>query len=164
VDRDARLLELERRLRAAEDRLEILDLLNTYGPLVDSGESEAAARLWVPGGGYSFSGGASGGTRMEVPDEMVAVYESEGHQGLVRTGCSHFTGTPKIRIDGDRATAIGYSFVILKEDDRWFVWRAAINEWTLVRTEDGWRIEERFNRTLDGNPESHAVMRKVQEL
>jgi hypothetical protein len=89
------------------------------------------------------------------------MYRSEGHMGLVGTGVSHFTGTPKISVSGDRATAIGYSFVILKEGERWFLWRAAVNEWSLVRTEQGWRIEERFNRTLDGSPESHAVMRKV---
>ena len=45
---------------------------------------------------------------------------------------------------GDTAQAVGYSFVVLKEGDRWFLWRAAINEWTLVRTPDGWRIKERY--------------------
>jgi hypothetical protein len=81
--------------------------------------------------------------------------------GLVKTGVSHFTGTPKITVDGDRARAVGYSFVILREGDRWFIWRGAINQWTLVRGEAGWRIQERFNRTLDGSPDSHEVMRRV---
>jgi hypothetical protein len=34
---EERLAALETRLRVAEDKLEILDLLNSYGPLVDSG-------------------------------------------------------------------------------------------------------------------------------
>jgi hypothetical protein len=161
LDIDARLLELEKRLRAAEDHLEILNLLNGYGPLVDSGSSEPAADLWVKGGGYNFSGGMSGGTRLEAPEQLVAMYESEGHKGLVSTGVSHFTGTPKITVDGDSARAIGYSFVILKEGERWFIWRGAINEWTLARTSAGWRIAERVNRTLDGSPDSHELMRKV---
>ena len=42
-----------------------------------------------------------------------------------------------------------------------WVWRAAINRWTLVRTPDGWRIAERFNRALDGSADSHDTMRKV---
>lgn len=161
MDIDARLLELETRLRAAEDHLAILNLLNSYGPLVDSGSSEPAADLWVPGGGYSFSGGLAGGGRLEAPAELVAMYETEGHKGLVSTGVSHFTGTPRITIDGDTARAVGYSFVILREGERWYVWRAAINDWTLARTPDGWRIRERFNRGLDGSEDSHDVMRRI---
>lgn len=158
---DDRLLALEARLKVAEDHLAILNLLNSYGPLVDSGSSEPAADLWVEGGGYNFSGGLSGGTRLEAPAALVSMYETEGHKGLVSTGVSHFTGTPKISIDGDTAKAVGYSFVILREGERWFVWRAAINHWTLARTDAGWRIAERFNRGLDGSADSHETMRKV---
>ena len=156
-----RLAALETRLRVAEDKLEILNLLNSYGPLVDSGSAGEAAALWAEGGGYSFSGGMSGGTRLEAPAQLVAMYESEGHMGLVTTGVSHFTGTPKVTVDGDRASAVGYSFVVLKEGERWFLWRGAVNEWQLVRTPAGWRIAERINRTLDGGEDSHAVMRRV---
>ncbi len=164
MDIDQRLLSLEARLRAAEDKLEILDLLMSYGPLVDSGSSEPAAALWTEGGGYNFSGGISGGTRLEAPDQLVAMYETEGHKGLVSTGVSHFTGTPRITVNGDSAEAVGYSFVILKEGERWFVWRAAVNHWTLARTADGWRIQERHNRALDGSADSHDTMRKVIDL
>lgn len=158
---EERLEALESRLRIAEDKLEILNLLSSYGPLVDSGSAEAAAALWVDGGGYNFSGGLSGGTRLEAPDQLVAMYQTEGHMGLVSTGCSHLTATPKITVDGDSATAVGYSFVVLREGDRWYLWRAAVNEWTLVRTGTGWRIKERFNRGLEGTQDSHDVMRRV---
>lgn len=161
MDHGERLEALERRLRAAEDQLEILQLLNSYGPLVDSGESEAAAKLWVDGGGYSFSGGISGGTRLEAPEQLVQMYESAGHKDLVRTGVSHFTGAPRITVNGDDAEAVGYSFVVLREGERWYLWRAAINHWKLARTPGGWRIEERLNRTLDGSEDSHDTMRKV---
>lgn len=46
------LIALENRLRPAEDHLEILRLLNTYGPAVDSESAEAAA----PGRRPSLSG------------------------------------------------------------------------------------------------------------
>jgi hypothetical protein len=159
-----RVAALEARLRAAEDKLEILNLLNSYGPLVDSGEAEAAARLWVAGGGYNFSGGMSGGSRLEAPDQLEAMYRSEGHMGLVNAGASHLTATPKITVDGDEATALAYSFVVLKEGERWILWRGAINHWKLVRTAEGWRIAERRNRTLDGSPHSHEVMRRVMSM
>jgi len=163
LNTEDRLEELEARLRKAEDRLEIIDLLNRYGPMVDSGSSAQAAALWIDGGGYNYSGGNSGGTRLEAPDQLVAVYEGDGHQGLVAAGCAHLTATPVITIDGDRATAIGYTFVVVREEDRWYLLRAAVNDWTLVRTDAGWRIAERFNRTLTGNEDSREVMRRIIE-
>ena len=160
---EERLAALEARCRAAEDHLEILNLLNTYGPLVDSGSAHDAPRLWADDGGYNY-GLPGGGTNRLAKDELHAMYESEGHMGLVHAGVSHLTATPRIAVDGDSARAVGYSFVVLKEGDRWFVWRGAINEWTLERTAEGWRIRERFNRTLDGSAESLETMRKVLEL
>lgn len=158
---DDRVAKLESRLRAAEDHLEILNLLSSYGPLVDSGTSKAAATLWVEGGGYNFTLPSGVDSRLEAPEELIAMYESQGHQNLVTTGASHLTATPKIKIQGDAASAVGYSFVVLREGERWFVWRAAINYWTLTRTDQGWRIVERVNRMLNGAPESHETMRRV---
>lgn len=159
-----RISALEARLRAAEDHLAILNLLNSYGPLVDSGSAQDAPGLWIEGGGYNFSLPGGGTGRLEAPAGLAGMYRGDGHMGLVGTGVSHLTATPRIKVDGDKASAVGYSFVILKEGDRWIVWRGAINQWSLVRTPDGWRIEERFNRTLDGSAESHATMRKVLDL
>jgi SnoaL-like domain len=164
LDRDARLLELESRLRAVEDQLAIQNLLMTYGPLVDSATAEPAGSLWVDGGGYSFTLPDGGTKRLAAPDEIAGMYGWPGHLDLVNTGCAHMTATPKITVSGDDAQAVGYSVVILKEGDRWFLWRAAVNHWTLKRTADGWRIAERFNRALDGSPESHATMKKVMEI
>jgi hypothetical protein len=159
-----RIAALETRLQAAEDHLAILNLLNSYGPLVDSGSDQLAPQLWVEGGGYDYALVGGGTQRLEAPEPLGAMYRSEGHMGLVETGCSHLTATPKITVDGDRAQAVGYSFVVLREGERWLVWRAAINHWTLARTPAGWRIQERFNRTLDGSRESHETMRKVASL
>ena len=98
------------------------------------------------------------------PDEIADMYSWEGHLGLVVTGCSHLTATPKITVDGDDAQAVGYSFVVLREGERWFLWRAAINHWTLRRTAEGWRIAERTNRTLNGSEDSLELMRKVAAI
>lgn len=166
---EERLAALEARLRAAEDHLEILNLLNSYGPLVDSATGKEAGELWVEGGGYNFGLNGGGTKRLSAPDEIAGMYSWEGHLDLVNAGCSHLTATPKITIDGDDAQAVGYSFVVLRDkngpgDDRWYLWRAAVNHWTLRRTPQGWRIVERFNRTLNGSEESHEIMRKVATI
>lgn len=161
---EERLTALEARCRKAEDHLEILNLLNSYGPLVDSCTAKEAGELWVKGGGYSFTKPDGEVARLEAPDEIAGMYSWPGHVELTETGCAHLTATPRISVDGDDAQALAYSVVILKEDDRWFLWRAAVNHWTLQRTDNGWRIAERFNRPLDGSPESHATMKKVLAL
>lgn len=154
---EQRLEVLEARMRAAEDELAIIRLLNSYGPMVDSGASEAAAALWVDGGIYDFTGGAVAA----APDGLVAAYEGPEHQGLVHDGCSHLTATPHITLNGDRAEALAYSYVARHRGGEWFLYRAAINHWDLVRTDAGWRIEKRTNRLLDGSAESHALLRRV---
>jgi hypothetical protein len=160
MDLERRIEELDARLRVAEDQLEILRLLNRYGPLVDSGSAGEAADLWAADGAYDFSV-AGGARRVDAPLGLTALYKSSTHVDLVAAGAAHLTGTPHITVHGDAAEVVGYSFVIRREGSQWTVWRAAINHWTLARTADGWRITERVNRTLDGSPESRDTMRKV---
>jgi hypothetical protein len=154
---EERLAALEKRLLAAEDQLEIIRLLNSYGPLVDSGESQAAAHLWVEGGVYEIDGREP----TKAYDGLIAIYDGAGHQELIHIGASHLTTTPRITLKGDAAEAVAYSFVVRKRGDEWYFWRAAANHWTLVRTPEGWRIKERYNRVLDGSKESHDTLRRV---
>jgi hypothetical protein len=156
---ESRLLALEARLQAVEDQLAIIRLLNAYGPLVDSGSADAAAALWVAGGGYEFGLENGDVTRVAAPQELVTLYESEPHAGFVSTGVAHLTATPHVTVTGDTAEAVGYSFVILREADRWYVHRCAINHWSLARTPAGWRIRERRNRPLIGSSDSRELMR-----
>lgn len=153
---EERLAALEARLQAAEDELAIMRLLASYGPLVDSGQSEAAAAMWIAGGTYDYSGGAVA----HAPDGLIAAYEGPEHQGLIADGCSHLTAPPRITLLGDRAEALAYSYVARRRDGEWFLYRAAINRWQLVRTPAGWRIENRTNRLLEGTEDSYAVMRE----
>jgi hypothetical protein len=156
-----RIAKLEARLQAAEDHLEILNLISAYGPLADSCSVEAAKAQWVPGGGYNYGMPGGGTQRLEAPEPLGDVWRSEGHIGLTKTGSAHMAATPKISVKGDEADAVGYSVVILREGERWFVWRAAVNHWTLTRTSEGWRVREKFNRTLDGSDASHEVMKRI---
>jgi hypothetical protein len=161
---EERVAALETRLRKAEDHLEILNLISAYGPLADSCSVEAAAAQWVPGGGYNYGTPDGGTQRLEAPGPIEQIWRQKGHVELTSTGSAHMSATPKIAVRGDEADAVGYSLVIKREGERWFVWRAAINHWTLVRTAGGWRVQEKFNRTLDGSDESHEVMRRILDL
>ena len=161
---ETRLAALEARLQKAEDHLEILNLLMSYGPLADSCSVEEVKAQWVPGGGYNYGLPGGGTTRLEAPEPLGNVWRQQGHIELTKIGSAHMSATPKITVKGDAADAVGYSLVIKREGDRWFVWRAAINHWTLVRTPQGWRVAEKFNRTIDGSDESHEVMKRIMAI
>ena len=154
-----RLAALEARVRAAEDQLEIIRLLNSYGPLVDCLEGEAASHLWVEGGTYDF-----GGERpLKAYDDLAGMYAWQAHIDLTRRGSGHVTATPRIIVKGDKAEALAYSFVIERDDDGkgWHLFRAAVNHYTLTRTPEGWRIVERYNRPLNGSDDSHDTLRRA---
>lgn len=154
---DDRLKKIEARLQAAEDQLEIIRLLSTYGPAVDSGASRAAAELWVEGGSYDVGGM----NRFTGHDTLEALYEAETHQSLVRQGSAHITSTPQITLHGDRAEAVAYSLVIVRGEDGHVVWRASANHWELQRTDAGWRMVTRTNRVLDGSPDARELLKKA---
>jgi hypothetical protein len=156
-----RIARLEARLQATEDHLEILNLLMSYGPLADSCSIEETKAQWVEGGGYNYGLPGGGTARFEAPEPLGNVWRQPGHGELTRIGSAHMSATPKISVKGDQADAVGYSLVIKREGERWFIWRAAINHWTLVRTPQGWRVQEKFNRTLDGSDESHEVLKRI---
>ena len=86
TDLESRIAGLEIRLRRAEDQLEIINLIASYGPLVDSGDGDGAASLWTEDGVYEVDTGT-----YEGRDGISGMVESGPHQKLVQRGCLHMT-------------------------------------------------------------------------
>jgi len=150
-----RLAALEARVQMLEDQLAVQELLNRWGPAVDTGDSAAAAGLWTDDGVLD-----SDFSYLDGPAGVSAMVESDGQQALIDQGCAHVQAFPLIRIDGDRATATGYSRVYLHQDDGSYeVWRVSANRWEFARTADGWRATRRTNHVIDGGPEARALLR-----
>ena len=63
-------------------------------------------------------------------------------------GCAHLNHPVIIEIDGDHATAVGYSQVWRTDDGKHRVFRLAANRWEFERTGEGWRVVRRTNRRL----------------
>jgi hypothetical protein len=154
-----RVAALEARLRAAEDQLEIIRLISSYPPAVDSGENHAAARLWVEDGVYDV-----GGLSRAVGREGIAARIDLNQDLAARDrGYGHLLTTPRITVDGDAAEAVNYSFAWVREEGelKWAFERVAANHWTLRRTPEGWRVVERFNRLMDGSQISRDTLRRA---
>jgi len=56
TDRGTGIGELAARLRRLEDERDITRLIASYGPAVDAGDSDAAARRWAADGTYDVDG------------------------------------------------------------------------------------------------------------
>ncbi len=151
------LTELMDRLQRVEDELAIMRLVATYGPAVDSGESDEAAALWTEDGAYDVGGQS----RVVGREQLAALYNGPGHQEIIAGGAGHITSTPAITLSGDTATAVAHSLVCRRREDSFYIWRLSANRWTLVRTEQGWRMQERMNRVLDGGTAARDVLREA---
>lgn len=151
-----RVAALERRVQTLEDHLAVLRLIYSWGPAVDTGSSAAAGALFDQDGVLE-----SDLSRLEGPDDVVAMVESEGQQALIRQGCAHVQSAPVVTVEGDRAIATAYSQVYLHSDEGHRVWRVSANQWEFNRTPGGWRVSRRVNRVIDGNPEPHQILARA---
>ena len=149
-----RMLALENRLRALEDRLAIFQLIATYGPAVDSLSADQVAALWTEDGVYDAGGNAP----FVGTDQLKQITVSDMHKKFVDAGCAHVGSLPHVDIDGDAAVATNYTRVYMRQGDAWVVARASANRWELVRSAQGWRVKHRLNRPMDGSPEPRAVL------
>ncbi|MFN8027553.1 MAG: nuclear transport factor 2 family protein [Acidimicrobiia bacterium] len=160
---EARLAALEARVQVLDDHEAITQLLASYGPSVDSGAAEATAALWTEDGVFAVvsSDPAQGDFTMNGRADIVGMVNGEGHQGLITNGCGHVLTAPKIRVDGDEATAWNYAFNIRWDDaaDRFWIARLSANRWECARGADGWRVVHRTNINLDGAEAARALLR-----
>jgi len=161
TDQGTEVDDLAARLRRLEDERDIARLIASYGPAVDAGAPDAAARLWASDGRYDVDG-----RRMEGRGEVHAMVSSSAHQNLVANGCCHFLGPCVVTADGDSAVAVCESLVLVRDDrdgKGYRVWRCTANHFVLKRIDGQWQIGARTSRLLDGNPEAHALLTKGLE-
>jgi uncharacterized protein (TIGR02246 family) len=148
--------ELAARLRRLEDDRDIRQLIASYGPAVDAGDPDAAARLWASDGIYDVDG-----WRMEGRADVHAMVASAAHQDLVAKGCCHFLGPCVVTVSGDSAVAVCESLVLVRdgsEKGAYRVWRATAHHFVLQRIDDQWQISVRTSRLLAGNPDAHELL------
>jgi hypothetical protein len=156
---ERRLAALEARVRLLEDENALHRLMTSYGPAVDSGSADAAGDIWTADGTYETDG-ATG--IMQGAAGVAAMVRGARHQSLL-PNCAHQVGPGVVKVDGDRAEATTYSRVYLRDGDAYRVWRVAVNEWHFVRTDAGWKVQRRVNRTV-GHPESTGLLRHALDL
>lgn len=147
------LAELRRRLGSVEDVLAIQRLIAGYGPAVDTRSAELVAAMWAEHGEYDFGAGALVGA-----EEVGALVDLDQHAAWVERGCAHVLSQPIVQVDGDHATAVGYSRVYVRDGEHWSVVRVSANRWQLERIDGSWRVASRVNRLLDGSAQARRLL------
>lgn len=155
----AELAVLRDRVRELEDHRDLTQLVAQYGPSVDSGTAEETTSIWTEDGEFAVVGGEHTFT-MKGSEDIAAMVNGAGHQGLIHNGCAHVLTVPHVVIDGDRATGRSYALNIRwdGEADRFWVARVSANRWIWTRTDRGWKATERINANLDGAEASRALL------
>lgn len=130
--------DLERRLRALEDERSILDTLYAYGHALDYGWRDVWLDCWTETAVLRWPHAAYTGH-----EEIGAAFD--GHSHAPERFHKHLLVEPRIRLDGDRATADSYFARLDNGDEGPYVRSFGRYRDVLVRCPDGrWRIQERL--------------------
>ena len=161
---------IEDRLRAVEDKLEILNLIASHPPAADTGADYYTKWSFTDDGVIDLGGG-KGATGNE---KIAAGQQSPGHLAAVAGGLAHFAGLPRIELNGDEAVATSYLQILTPHPTAephevpnhgvskgYRIHRVGVNRWELVRTRDGWKIKKRSMRSLDGTEPAREILRSA---
>lgn len=140
------LEELRGRLRLLEDERAIARVVLSYGPAADAGLASRAGSLWLRDGLYDWD---AAGDPHRGSAGVESMLQTDGHLGLIGHGAAHFAGPLLIEVEADRATALNYSLIMRREENRFYLWRVSVARWDLERDGSRWRVRRRTNRLLD---------------
>jgi hypothetical protein len=161
---------IEDRLRAVEDKLEILNLIASHPPAADTGADYYTKWSFVEDGEIDLGGGKGAAGN----DKIAAGQQSPGHLAAIAGGLAHFAGLPRIELNGDEAVATSYLQILTPHPTAephevpnhgvskgYRIHRVGVNRWELVRTDDGWKIRKRSMRSLDGTEPAREILRSA---
>jgi ketosteroid isomerase-like protein len=144
---------LVQRVQVLEDERAIHRTLVRYGFAVDGNDAEALVGLYTDDTVIEIDGTPL----FHGSDGARALINSEAHQAIL-PNCAHMIGPLSIEIDGDRAVAVGYACVVVREGDALQIWREGCNRWELERRPGAWRIAHRQSYAI-GDPGAQEILR-----
>jgi hypothetical protein len=164
---------LEQRLRAIEDRLEILNLIASHPPSADTGAGDYTEKVYAEDGEFDRGTNLMGAKGNRA---IAAIMQTPGHQAAIAGGLAHFAGLPHIVVDGDDAVVTSYLQILTPNaageavevpnhgaSKGFRIHRVAANRWELVRTAQGWKIKRRRLRPLDGSAPAREILAQALE-
>ena len=159
---------LEQRIGLIEDRLAIYNLIALHPPGADTGAGAFLPNFYTED--VVFDRGPDLGGAVGIAN-MVAFVESDEHKAAIDGGLAHLGNLPFIELQGDSAFVTSYVAILALDHEGkprelsnhgvstgYRIHRVLANRWTLVRTEDGWRVKVRKLFPLDGTPAARELL------
>jgi hypothetical protein len=153
----AKSTSVEQRLRAIEDRLDILNLL--AGSALSS--DVASEAYWQSMFAHNAEMDRGGGHAVANRKQIMEIVRGTNQAAAIKSGMAHSLALPHIRIDGDHAVATGYLQVLVLDPNSPTVtlagkgsrqalvtYHLTVNRWELERTEQGWQVSRRVIRPI----------------
>jgi hypothetical protein len=148
---------IEARLRAVEDRLEILNLLAGSALSSDAPSESYWESMYAPGATMDRGGQAGEVARAQI----MAIVRGTSQASAIESGMAHAMPMPHVRIDGDHAVATGYLQVLVLDANARDVslpgkdtrkalstYHLTVNRWELARRAAGWQVTRRVIRPI----------------
>jgi len=165
--------DIENRVRAIEDRLEIYNLIAAHPISADSAAGEFIAACWVEDGLFDRGELSKVQGRTAIAQEVF----TPNHQAAIAGGIGHFASLPHVQISGDNAVVTSYLQIIVPETRgepldvpghgaaRGFhQHRVSVNRWEFVRTDKGWQIKQRFARAIGTDGAQKLLVRAFERV
>jgi len=151
----ATIEDLERRLRALEDREEIRELIARYAYEVDCGEPPDWASVFSAD--IEMEAGKLGASR--GLGEIERRFTRAEHLDAIREGSQHAYSNVVVDLDvtGNEANAWGYACVHTRRDGEWRIYTLGVNHWRLRRENGAWKFIARQRREV-GEGEWRALI------
>lgn len=163
--------QLLSRITAAEDRLEILNLLAGSAFSSDVASEAYWTKMFTKDATFDR------GTKQDRGrDEILKIINAPDQKEAINAGMTHLAMLPHIKLYGDSAVAIGYLLIVMPDSaashvklagkgvsSGFSIYQVTANKYTLVRTTDGWKVSQRIVRPISSVDAREIIRREIED-
>ncbi len=163
--------QLLARLKATEDRLDILNLL--AGSAISS--DVASEAYWQKMFTHDAVFDRGQGRQDTGQAEILKIINDPNQKEAIKAGMTHLPMLPHITLNGDSAVATGYLLIVMPDSAAshvklagkgvspgFSIYQLTVNKWQLVRTPEGWKVTRRTVRPIMSN-DSRGILKRAIE-
>jgi SnoaL-like domain len=162
--------QLLSRITAAEDRLEILNLLAGSAFSSDVASESYWTKMFTEDATFDR------GTKQDKGrDEILKIVNAPEQKEAVKAVMTHLTMLPHIKLNGDSAVATGYLLIVMPDSAAshvklagkgvspgFSIYQVTVNKYILLRTTEGWKVSQRIVRPIS-SADTRDILRRAIE-
>lgn len=163
--------QLLSRITAAEDRLEILNLLAGSAFSSDVASESYWAKMFTEDATFDR------GTKQDKGrEEILKIINAPEQKEAMKAGMTHLAMLPHIKLNGDSAVALGYLLIVMPDaaashvklagkgvSPGFSIYQVTVNKYNLVRTTDGWKVSQRIVRPISAIDAQNIISKVMKE-